>query len=411
MGTGFPGLRGPVGSQGKEKPQRQERKSVSWPRAPALNLRPRRRRSGNRLRTGAGAAALMAPPRPPARPVIPRGAAPSSCRTRLRMAAGILTVSSVPPAGPGHQKSRLLRGPGQRVSPRLPASREQTLARANPTGESRAGAHSPRTSPGRPPAPQTLRKLSQGTARSTPRGEHGWGGLCVPYAADTEAGELDSHVRLGVGFSKALEQFCPVGEFCHFWGIGKVCGYALHATCFVGGRDPVKPGGPASWGHSPRPAPGDKHRTRAWRSPGGSHARGTHQGSTPRSGPSGGRVPESPKHTRGKRYTVAERPKDPRPCPSSTIVKPQHDASAVAQAHPREVPADAMSYGLPGGGQKGPSSPTRSVSRRGCWKSAPTKGQRVPEVPPGDPPPEEFQPGEAKYCLFTRLRCCLSQIC
>lgn len=173
-----------------------------------------------------------------------------------------------------------------------------------------------------PGAPQPLRKLSQGTARSTPRGEHGWGGLCVPYAADREAGELDSHARLGVGFSKALEQFCPVGEFCHFWEIGKVCGYALHATCFVGGRDPVKPGGPASWGHSPRPAPGDKHWTRAWRSPGGSHARGTHQGSTPRSGPSRGRVPESPKHTRGKRYTVAERPKDRPPCPSSTIVKP-----------------------------------------------------------------------------------------
>lgn len=263
----------------------------------------------------------------------------------------------------------------------------------------RAGAHSPRTSPGRPPAPQPLRKLSQGTARSTPRGKHGWGGLCVVYAADREAGELDSHARLGVGFSKALERFCPVGEFCHFWEIGKVCGYALHATCSVGGRDPVKPGGPASWGHSPRPAPGDKHRTRAWRSLGGSHARGTHQGSTPRSGPSGGHVLESPKHTRGKRYTVAERPKDH---PPHHQILSSH--SMKLPLWPKLIPgrcrSDAMSYGLPGGGQKGPSSPTRSVSRRGCWESAPTKGQRLPEVPPGDPPPEEFQPGDAKYCLF-----------
>ena len=43
-------------------------------------------------------------------------------------------------------------------------------------------------------------------------------------------------------------------------------------------------------------------------------------------------------------------------------------------------------------------------------KARPTKGQMLPEVIPDSPPPEEFQPGEAKNCCccccFTRPRGC-----
>ncbi|XP_032261867.1 uncharacterized protein LOC116633315 [Phoca vitulina] len=86
----------------------------------------------------------------------------------------------------------------------------------------------------------------------------------------------------------------------------------------------------------------------------------------------------------------------------TTIFKPQDEASAVAHPHPRGrcQPVMPCLMGSLGGGQKGPSSPTRSVSGRGCWESPPTKGQRLPEVLPGGPPPEEFQPGEAKYWVF-----------
>jgi len=244
-------------------------------------------------------------------------------------------------------------------------------------------------------------------------------GLRVQCAADRQADWLNPRTRLGVGFSKAAEQFCPMG-ILSLLGNRKV--QPIHTECdmfrlWLGpceARRAGRPGATAEAGPG-RQAPDQ----------------GTEQsGRKPRQGrPSGQHPPlrsfrmlQSRQSQVHKREEVHGGPKAYDPL-LTTIFKPQDEASAVAHPHPRGrcQPVMPCLMGSLGGGQKGPSSPTRSVSGRGCWESPPTKGQRLPEVLPGGPPPEEFQPGEAKYWVFfcffvvvfffTRLRCCLSQIC
>lgn len=82
-------------------------------------------------------------------------------------------------------------------------------------------------------------------------------------------------------------------------------------------------------------------------------------------------------------------------------------SSSQGGAGPMPCPVGSL-----GGGQKGPSSPTRSVSGRGCWESAPPRDrgfQKCSQVT--HPQKNSNQERQSTVCLFTRLRCCLSQIC
>lgn len=82
------------------------------------------------------------------------------------------------------------------------------------------------------------------------------------HEADREADRLDSHTRLGGGFSKALEQFYPMGKSVTFRKQEKCTQYTLRRTPFSCCWDPGKPGGLAARG--PQPEAGAGRRAPNW---------------------------------------------------------------------------------------------------------------------------------------------------